>query len=94
MNNILKEFKEVKWEKFGRWDSSILHLPVSEQGKIEKNHAGETRRKREGIMCWLRNNPYASWRWLITQADREKERTIADQIRAYAEELTGMLDKV
>ena len=93
MDNILEKFKKVKWETLGRWDSSILHLPLSQQHMIEKNYARETERKREGVKYWLWNNPYASWRWLITQVDKQKEHAVvADQIRGYAEKLTGMLE--
>ena len=69
----------------------ILVVPGSKQRKIEKLYAGETERKREGIKYWLWNNSYASWRLLITQLDREEEHAVADQIRGYAEKLTGML---
>ena len=37
------------------------------------------------------NNPYASWRWLITRLDWKGEHAVADQICGYAEKLTGML---
>ena len=88
MDNILKELKEVKWETLG---DGVLQLPLSQWYKIQEKYSGETERKREGIKYWLWNNPYASWRLLITQLDWKKEHAVADQIRGYAEKLTGML---
>ena len=90
MDNILKELKEVKWETLGVW-SGVLKLPCSQQCKIEEKYAGETERKREGVKYWMWNNPYASWQLLITRLDWKNEHVVADQIRGYAEKLTGTL---
>jgi hypothetical protein len=88
VDNILKELKQVKWETL-QWH--VLLLPYSQQRKIDGKYAGETERKREGVKYWLWNCPYASWRWLITRLDGQREHAVADQIRGYAEKLTGML---
>jgi hypothetical protein len=87
VDNILKELKQVKWEIL----HDVLQLPYSQRRKIERKYAGETERKSERVKYWLWNYPYASWRWLITQLDREREHAVADQIPGYAEKLTGML---
>ena len=87
MDNILKKLEQVKWETL----QFVLELPASQQRKIEVKYAGETERKREGVKYWLWNCPYASWRLLITQLDVYGEHAVADQIRGYAEKLTGML---
>ena len=87
MDNILKELKQVKWGTLRH----VLLLPYSQRRKIEMKYAGETERKREGVKYWLWNCPYASWRMLITQFDVHGEHAVADQIRGYAEKLTGML---
>jgi hypothetical protein len=87
VHNILKELKQVKWGTL----HVILWLPTSQQRKIEEKYAGETERNREGVKHWLWNCPYASWRWLITKLDWQREHAVADQIRGYAEKLTGML---
>jgi hypothetical protein len=87
VDNILKELKQVKWQRL----QSVLELPSSQSYMIEGKYAGETERKREGVKHWLWNCPYASWRWLITHLDWQKEHAVADQIRGYAEKLTGML---
>ena len=70
---------------------SILLLPSSQRRKIEAEYTGETERKKEGVRWWIWNCPYASWRWLITRLDWKEEHAVADQIRGYAEKLTGML---
>ena len=88
VDNILKELKQVEWKTL-RWE--VLRLPHSQQRSIERTHAGETERKREGFKYWLWNHPYASWRWLIIRLDEQREHAVADQIRGYAEKLTGML---
>ena len=88
MDNILKELKQVKWRTLRR---GILLLPDSQLRKIEGKYAGETERKREGVKYWLWNCPYASWRMFITRFEWEEEYAVADQIRGYAEKLTGML---
>ena len=90
VDNILKELKDVNWRILGGYDG-VLELPTSQQHKIEEKYAGESERKREGVKFWLWNNPYASWRRLIPRLDRKKEHAVADQIRGYAEKLTGML---
>ena len=87
MGNILKELKQVKWETL----QPVLLLPHSQRLMIKKKYTGETERKREGVKYWLWNCPYASWRMLITQLDVWREHAVADQIRGYAEKLTGML---
>ena len=89
MDNILKELKQVNWEIL----QPVLQLPGSQRFKIKEKYAGETERKREGVKYWLWNCPYASWRMLITQLDWFGEHAVADQIRGYAEKLTGMLGK-
>ena len=88
VDNILKKLKQVKWETLR---VRVLLLPDSQLLNIEEKYAGETERKREGVKHWLWNHPYASWRMLITQLDERKEHAVADQIRGYAEKLTGML---
>ena len=86
MDNVLKELKEVKWKTLSYY---VLQLPLSQRLKIEK-YAGETECKR-GVKYWLWHNPYASWRWLIPQLGVLEQHAVADQIRGYAEKLTGML---
>ena len=42
------------------------------------------------VKCWIKSCPDASWRWLIWKLDYAENITVADQIRNYAEPLTGM----
>ena len=78
----------MNWETLGDY---VLLLPVSQRHKIKAKYTGEAERKKEGIMFWIWHCPYASWRWLITRLDWKGEHAVADQIRGYAEKLTGML---
>ena len=78
----------MKWEKLG---GGVLYLPYSQWQKIGAKYTEEAKRKKEGIRYWMWNFPYASWRWLITRLDLKGEHAVADQIRGYAEKLTGML---
>ena len=95
VDNILRQLKEVKWETLrGGTFGGVLRLPRSQRRKIEAKYAGETERKREGVKYWLWNCAYASWRWLIAYLDREKEHSVADKLRGYAEKLTGMLGQL
>ena len=91
VGNILKEVKKVKWVMLGVLSGGVLDLPFSQRHKIEEQYAGETERKREGVKYWLWNHPCASWRLIITRFDGMGEHAVADQIRGYAEKLTGML---
>ena len=95
VDNVLKALKEVEWKTLcGNIDlhgDGVLQLPSSQRRKIVGKYAGETEHKREGVKYWLWNHPYASWRLIITGLEVEKEHAVADQIRGYAEKLTGML---
>ena len=92
VDNILKQLRDVKWKTLvGDIVGGVLQLPTSQRLKIEEMYDEETERKREGVKYWLWNCAYASWRLLITQLDVKKEHAVADQIRGYAERLTGTL---
>ena len=80
----------MKWKTLSGY-GGVLLLPPSQRLKIDAKYTGEAERKKEGIMFWIWHCPYASWRWLITRLDREGEHAVAEQIRGYAEKLTGML---
>ena len=85
----------MKWETLGGTSvftsSGVLGLPRSQRHKIEAKYTGEAERKKEGVQYWMWNCPYASWRMLITHLDWKGKHAVADQIRGYAEKLTGML---
>ena len=81
----------MNWETLGVGIGNVLGLPSSQCRKIEAKHTGEAGRKKEGVQHWMWHCPYASWRWLITHLDWKEEHAVADQIRGYAEKLTGML---
>ena len=95
MDNILKELKGVSWKTLGGTlpliADGVLELPDSQKEKIEREYSTEDERKKAGITYWTWNHPYSSWRLLITQLDHEREHSVADKLRQYAEKLTGML---
>ena len=85
VDNVVGELKNVTWDML----CEVLTLPSSQQ---DKEYATENQRRNAAVHCWLLNDPYASWRRLITQLDlKEETHEVADQIRPYAEELSGML---
>ena len=57
-------------------------------------YASEEERKRAGVMYWVDHHPYASYRLLITQLDKEEKHSLANQIHQYAEKVTGMLSSI
>ena len=58
--------------------------------RIERMFFSEEERKSEGVLFWVDHHPYASWRLLITQLDKERKYSLANQIHEYAEKVTGM----
>ena len=80
----------MSWEKLSG-GGGVLLLYGSRRRRIEAKYTEEAERKKEGVKHWMWNSPYASWRWLITRLDWKGEHAVADQIRGYAEKLTGML---
>ena len=66
----------------------ILELPLSQGRRIEKMYLSEEERKSKGVLFWVNNHPYASWRLLIMQLDKH---SVSNQIHQYAEKVTGML---
>ena len=99
VDNVLRELKDVSLEKLSKGMSlsgggymvpGILHLPTSQQHKIEAEYATEHQQRNVAVQFWLVSDPYASWRRLITQLDAYEEHAVAKQIHHYAEKLTGM----
>ena len=75
--------------------SDILQIPDTKLDKFEKEHATNDEQEVAAVRYWLLRDPLASWRRIIYQLDVWAEvydhySDIADRIRHYAEELTGM----
>ena len=87
VNNVMKVVEEVRWE---RLCDIILYVPSSKRQEIEDECSTDKDRKISGIKWWIMNDPLASWRRLTQQLYYYKEDTIADKIRHYCEDVTGM----
>lgn len=58
--------------------------------KFADEYDTDEQRKTALIGYWLLRDPIASWRRLICELDRNDRLDLADKIRHYAEEPTGM----
>ena len=89
-NNVFKELKEVDWNTL----CDILQLPDSQGQRIEKMYVSEEEQKSEGVLFWVNNHPYSSWRLLRRRLDAKGKHSVANQIHQYAEKVTGMLSSI
>ena len=96
VDNVVRELKDITWETLCGHGTlgvgGILVIPRSQRHKIQNEYVTENQRRNSAVHFWLFSDPYASWRRLITQLDSCYEHKVADQIRHYAEKVTGMLD--
>ena len=98
VDNVVRQLKGITWRtlcdtecegKYGL--RGVLYIPRSQWRKIENKYATEDQRRNAAVQFWLLSDPYASWRRLIRRLDLHEKHMVADQIRPYAEKLTGML---
>ena len=75
----------------------MLGIPGTKLDEFEKEHATTDEQEVAAVRYWLLRDPLASWRRIIYQLDfwaslrgDDHYIDIADRIRHYAEELTGM----
>ena len=87
VNNVVKVVEEVEW---GRLCDCILHVPSSKQREIENECSTDKDQKISAVKWWIMNDPLASWRRLTEQLYTYGVDTIADKIRHYCEDVTGM----
>ena len=87
VNNVFQVVEEVEWR---RLCGSILLVPSSRRREIENECSTDKDRKISSIKWWIMNDPLASWRRLTDQLYEENEDAIADKIRHYCEDVTGM----
>ena len=76
---------------------NILGIPHRKLDEIKADHHSTDEQEVAAVRYWLLRDPLASWRRIIYQLDVWASYTgcghysdIADRIRHYAEELTGM----
>ena len=70
--------------------NTVLNIPDNKRDELERGYPNVEQRIEATVRFWLLTDPLASWRRLIEQLDEQDEHVSADQIRHYAEELTGM----
>ena len=76
---------------------NILGIPAAQLAELQSAHHSTDEQEAAVVRYWLLRDPLASWRRIIRQLDKwagfpgyGHYSDIADRIRHYAEELTGM----
>ena len=95
VQNIVQELRGVDLFKVvGR---NILDIPSAKVDELKAAHHSTDQQEAAVVRYWLLRDPLASWRRIIYQLDELVDYSgyghysdIADRIRHYAEELTGM----
>ena len=87
VNNVMKVVEEVEW-----WSlcGGILNVPSSKKQEIKNECSTDKDRKISAVKWWIMNDPLASWRRITDQLYHYNEDIIADKIRHYCEDVTGM----
>ena len=91
-SNVMRAVREVEdgkwWEcgGLGYW----LYVPESKRNQIRQNFAQVIDQKKQFILYWMKKDPLATWRRLITALECLEETKLADSIRSNAEFLTGI----
>ena len=80
-----------------KYGTNILSIPPGKLDEIKADHHSTDEQEVAVVRYWLLRDPLASWRRITYQLDGWAGRSgyghysdIADRIRHYAEELTGM----
>ena len=68
----------------------MLHVPSSKRREIENECSTDKDRKTSRVKWWIMNDPLASWRRITDQLYTWDDDNIADKIRHYCEDVTGM----
>ena len=71
--------------------ASLLFIPESKQEEIKQNFPDKMEQKKQAISYWIKTDPLASWRRLITALERSGKTELANSIRCNAEPLTGSM---
>ena len=78
-------------------NKTILGIPSAQLAELQSAHHSTDEQEAAVVRYWLLRDPLASWRRIIRQLDEwagypgyGHYGDIADRIRHYAEELTGM----
>ena len=100
VQNVVQELRGVDLFKVSNNvipPKSVLGIPPAKLGELKDAHHSTDRQEAAIVRYWLLRDPLASWRRIIYQLDEWADypgdgqySDIADRIRHYAEELTGM----
>ena len=100
VNNIVQELRGVDVFKINNsffTPQNILGIPAAQLAELQSAHHSTDEQEAAVVRYWLLRDPLASWRKIIYQLDLwagfpgyGHYSDIADRIRHYAEELTGM----
>ena len=96
--NVVQELRGVDlFEIYGIFDRTILDIPAAQLAELQSAHHSTDEQEAVVVRYWLLRDPLASWRRIIDQLDNwagyhgyGHYSDIADRIRHYAEELSGM----
>ena len=100
VNNIVQELRGVNLLEINHYFSTpqnILGIPAAQLAELQSAHHSTDEQEAAVVRYWLLRDPLASWRRIIYQLDYWASNNgcghysdIADRIRHYAEEPTGM----
>ena len=98
VNNIVQELRGVDLFYVDDDDNHILRIPPDKLAELRSAHHSTDEREAAVVREFLLRDPLASWRRIIYQLDEwaryyseyHHYSDVADRIRHYAEELTGM----
>ena len=79
------------WTNVSDW----LCLPGATSDVIDRESISDVERLRAVLRYWLQHDPHASWRmliWRLDHSDLPDLKKVVDDIRSYAEILTGQWD--
>ena len=86
VDNVRKALHGIPWLEVGR----MLYIPESKLSEIEGEYCSDEEREVAVIRYWILRDPFASWRRIIEQLERNARHDHAIRIHHYSEELTGM----
>ena len=96
VNNIVQELRGVDLFKIDD-DETILGIPAAQLAELRSANHPTDEQEAAVVRYWLLRDPLTSWRRIIFQLDEwavlsgyDHYSDIADRIRHYTEELTGM----
>ena len=89
VQNVVQELRGVDLLE-ERLSGNVLGIPSAKFTELKSAHRSTDEQRAAIVRYWLLRDPLASWRQIIYRLDRWYFNNLADRIRHYAEELTGM----